>query len=130
MSVGTIARDPLDWTPQQPVRHGRVDMQIPVDLISGDGTCPGITWNVSSDGAFVGTSAALRVGQFVTLRLAIPGSRVPIGVKAEVRWTRGAGEAAGRPAGAGVEFVDPSIWASASISALLQAVTSWPSAPR
>src|SRR5262249_46053142 len=61
-------------------------------------------------------------GQQVALRLTIPGYSVPIVIKAEVRWVRALSAAEGAlPAGAGVRFISPSIVASASIAALLQA---------
>ena len=89
---------------------------------SGEEPIAAVTRNISPDGAFVATPWPLRVGQKVTLRLTIPGYSVPIVVKAEVRWVRAPGPTErALPAGAGVRFIDPSIGASASIAALLQA---------
>jgi uncharacterized protein (TIGR02266 family) len=126
MSLGAIDVDRIDWTRQEPLRHGRVGVEIAVELDGhGDGRA-GITRNVSAAGAFVATRAELRVGELVTLRLAIPGYSVAIPVRAEVRWVRPSAETAGRSAGAGLRFVEPSIAASASIAALLQGAVTGP----
>jgi len=126
MSIGAIDRERIEWTRQPPARSGRVGVQIrvgvqlPVDMQSGDEPIAAVTRNISPDGAFVATRWPLRVGQQVTLRLGIPGYGVPI--RAEVRWVRAPGAAeAAEPAGVGVRFISPSIGASASIAALLQA---------
>ncbi|HMF42198.1 MAG TPA: PilZ domain-containing protein [Polyangia bacterium] len=128
MSIGAIDRERIDWTRQPPARSGRigvqirVGVQIPVDMQSGEEPIAAVTRNISPDGAFVATRWPLRIGQKVALRLTIPGFSVPIVVKAEVRWVRALSAAEGAlPAGAGVRFISPSIAASASIAALLQA---------
>ena len=126
MSIGAIDRDRIDWTRQRPARTGRIGVQIrvgveiPVDMQSGEEPIAALTRNISPDGAFIATRWPLQVGQQVALKLTIPGFSVPILVNAEVRWVRGAGDAR-LPAGAGIRFVSPSIGASSSIAALLQA---------
>jgi type IV pilus assembly protein PilZ len=122
MSMGATEFDRIDRAQQQqPVRWGRVGIQIPVDVQGGQEGGAGITRNISRGGAFVATRRRLRIGERVTLRLAIPGYAVSISVTAVVRWIRAPGTDDGAPAGAGIQFVDPSIGASAAIVALLQA---------
>jgi uncharacterized protein (TIGR02266 family) len=121
MTFGAIHMGRIDWTPPQPAHRGRVGVELSVDLGAGAVTSAGRTRNISPDGAFIATGQALRVGEIVALRFAFPGYLVPVGVWAEVRWTRPAGEGGGGPIGAGVRFVDPSIAASAAIAALLHA---------
>jgi len=119
MTFGAINLGRIDWTPRQPEHRGRLGVELAVDLGAEGAASTGSTGNISPDGAFIATSRPLRVGELVALRFAFPGYLVPIGIWAEVRWTRGAGEgAAGRP-GAGVRFVAPSIAASAALAALL-----------
>jgi len=122
MSLAAIDWGRIDWTRQEPLRHGRVGVEIAVDLDGYGDARAGATRNLSAEGAFIATRAALRVGELVTLRFAFPGYNVPVVIRAEVRWVRPPVDAAGRPAGAGVRFVEPTIGAAASIAALLQAV--------
>jgi uncharacterized protein (TIGR02266 family) len=124
MSVAAIDPGRMDWAQQQPppARRGRAGVQIPLDLDDGAAEVwPAFTSNLSTDGAFVATRRSLWVGDLVTLRFAFPGYRVPVVVRAEVRWIRPAAQGDRQPPGAGVRFVNPSIAAAASIEALLQA---------
>ena len=109
----------FDDTSQSPARSGRAPVELPV-LVEGDGSmCAGITRNISQDGAFVATSRPPSVGERLTLRLAVPGHDVPLAIGAEVRWLRAIDDAAGRPAGIGVSFIDPPFGVSLCIAWLL-----------
>jgi uncharacterized protein (TIGR02266 family) len=122
MSLAAIDPDRIDWTRQEPppAGRGRVGIEIPLDLDDGGSeVAAAFTTNLSTDGAFVATRRALWIGEFVTLRFAFPGYRVPVIVRAEVRWVRPSGEGHRHP-GAGVRFINPSLAASTLIEALLQ----------
>jgi uncharacterized protein (TIGR02266 family) len=121
MSLAALDPGQTDWTRQEPpARRGRAGVEIPLDLDDGGSeVAAAFTSNLSADGAFVATRRALSVGELVTLRFAFPGYRVPVVVRAEVRWIRAVGEGR-RHAGAGVRFINPSIAAAVSIDALLQ----------
>ena len=117
MSVGAIASDDRDWAQQQGPRSGRADVEIAVDLHGWGGPTPGVTRNVSPEGAFVATPLLLPVGERVLLMLAVPGRRAPLAVRAEVRWSRETPENpdARRPGGMGLRFVDPPLDVSLAI---------------
>ena len=104
-----------------PPRSGRTPLEIPVELRSGDASAPGITRNISQEGAFVATRRPPSVGERITLRLVIPGHAVPLAVDAEVRWLRPIADTAGQPAGIGVSFVNPPYGVSLCIAWLLNA---------
>jgi Tfp pilus assembly protein PilZ len=113
----------FEWSRPDDVRHsparsGRARLEIPV-LVEGGVTCAGITQNLSQEGAFVATPRPPSVGEWVMLRLAVPGHDVPLAIKAEVRWLRPIDDAAGRPAGIGVSFMDPPFGVSLCIAWLL-----------
>ena len=122
MSLGAIADD-RDWVEQPGPRSGRADVEIAVDLHGWDGPMPGVTRNVSPEGAFVATPRLLPVGDRVLLMLAVPGRRAPLAVRAEVRWSREAPETpdARRPAGMGLRFVDPPLGVSVAMAELVDA---------
>lgn len=116
----------FDWgrvedVPQSPARSGRARLELPVELWSGDGSCAGITRNISQEGAFVAVHRPPSVGERVTLRLVVPGHAVPLAIAAEVRWLRPIDDAAGRPAGIGVSFVNPPFGVSLCLAWLLHA---------
>ncbi|HEY7375906.1 MAG TPA: PilZ domain-containing protein [Polyangia bacterium] len=119
MSIGASLISLVDPEQQHPPRRGRFGVAIRVEL-GGDGAdgAPASTRNISLEGAFITTRRALRVGEALKLRFWFPGYQVPISIPAEVRWIRPAGQGDNRPAGAGVQFVDPSIAASAAIVGL------------
>jgi uncharacterized protein (TIGR02266 family) len=121
MSLAAIDLGRNDWTRQEPpARRGRAGVEVPLDLDDGGAeVAAAFTTNLSADGAFVATRRALWVGELVTLRFAFPGYRVPVVVRAEVRWVRPVGVGPRHP-GAGVRFINPSLGASASIDALMQ----------
>ena len=110
---------PFDDVPQSSTRSGRAPVEIPV-LVEGAGAMSaGVTSNLSQEGAFVVTSRPPSVGERLTLRLAVPGHAVPLAIAAEVRWLREIDDAAGRPAGIGVSFLDPPFGVSLCIAWLL-----------
>lgn len=89
-------------------------------LVEADGVMStGVTRNLSQEGAFVATRRPPSVGERLTLRLAVPGHDVPLAISALVRWLRPIDDAAGRPAGIGVSFVDPPFGVSLCIAWLL-----------
>jgi len=97
-------------------------VEIAVDLHSTDGPLPGITHNISPDGAFVATPQLLAVGERLMLMLAFPGDRGPLAVRAEVRWSRPASAPdSRRPAGMGLRFVDPPLGVVLAIADLVEA---------
>ena len=123
MSLGAIASDPFDHVEQQAPRSGRAAVELAVDLHAWDGATAGVTRNISVEGAFVSASRLLPVGDRVMLMLAVPGSRTPLAVRAEVRWSRGTQESveARRPAGMGLRFLDPPLGVSLSLAELVDA---------
>jgi uncharacterized protein (TIGR02266 family) len=122
MSLGSITDGLIDRSRDPAPRSGRVDVEIPVDVRTGDASCAGVTTNISSAGAFVATRRLLPVGARITLRLAPP-SHAPLVVDAEVRWLRSGmwGDDDRRPAGMGVRFVDPTPLVSVSLADVLHA---------
>jgi uncharacterized protein (TIGR02266 family) len=123
MSLGAIASDGHDWARQQAPRSGRADVEIAVDLHGWHGPTPGVTRNVSPEGAFVATSRLLPVGERVMLMLSVPGRRQPLAVRAEVRWSREAAQVRDTrwPAGMGLRFVDPPLGVSLVMAELVDA---------
>lgn len=109
----------VDDARQSPARSGRAYLELPVELLADGASCPGITRNISQEGAFVATRRPPSVGERVTLRLVVPGHAVPLAIKAEVRWLRPIEDTAGRPAGIGVSFVDPPFGVSLCLAWLL-----------
>lgn len=92
MSIGAFeGRFDALW--DLPLRSGRARLEIPVDVRGAELSEPGVTRNISLDGAFVDTRRLLPVGERVTLRLFVPGFGVPFVVKAEVRWLRSVNDA-------------------------------------
>jgi uncharacterized protein (TIGR02266 family) len=122
MSFGASEFGFLEWVRDHAPRSGRAAVEIPVDLHGAEGPVPGVTRNISMDGAFVVTDRPLPVGARVMLRLAFPGDASPLAVRAEVRWARTDAAAPGerRPTGMGVQFVDPPLGVSLAIGELLE----------
>ena len=118
MSFGASEFERLEWA----TRAGRTAVEIPVDLHGAEGPVPGVTRNISLDGAFVATSQLLPVGARLLMMLVFPDEPRPLAVRAEVRWSRPAASVAddGRPVGMGVRFVDPPLGVSLSIGELLE----------
>ena len=72
-----------------PPRPQRVDLEIPVLLRSRAGIRPGLVKNICSGGLFVSTARLLAVGDWVVLRLTIPGATEAV----EKSWARFVGRA-------------------------------------
>jgi uncharacterized protein (TIGR02266 family) len=66
----------------------RVELQIEVGLSSDSNFYTGLTQDISTGGVFVATHQLHRVGQQVTVHLALPGQAEKITVESEVRWVR------------------------------------------
>src|SRR5262245_25340961 len=117
MSFGASEFGRLEWA----TRAGRTAVEIPVDLHGADGPLPGVTRNISLDGAFVATSQLLPIGARLLLMMVFPDETRPLAVRAEVRWSRPAASVAddGRPVGMGLRFLDPPLGVSLSIGELL-----------
>ena len=118
MSLGASEFGRLEWA----TRAGRTAVEMPVDLHGTDGPVPGVTRNISLDGAFVATSQLLPVGARLLMMMVFPDETRPLAVRAEVRWSRPAASVAddGRPVGMGLRFLDPPLGVSLSISELLE----------
>ena len=103
-------------------RSGRVDLELPVDLKTAEGSIPASTKNIGRGGVFVATDRLRRVGERLALTFTLPGSTDPIQVQSEVRWTRerSASQQGERVAGMGLRFVQPPIFATALIEEFLQ----------
>ena len=86
-SAAVASQGPESIQPQAP-RRGRSAAEIPVDLHGADGPFPGITRNISREGAFIATHQPLPPGTRFLLFLVFPGDRKPLAVRAEVRWVR------------------------------------------
>jgi len=118
MSLGTSDFGRLEWA----TRAGRIAIEIPVDLHGTEGPIPGVTRNISLDGAFVATNQLMPIGARLLMMMVFPDETRPLAVRAEVRWSRLAASALddGRPVGMGVRFLDPPLGVSLSISELLE----------
>lgn len=122
MSLGPIEAVPGDGVRQLAQRAGRAGVQIMVDVHGTDGPLPGVTHNISPDGAFIATPQLLPVGERLMLMLAFPGDRGPLAVRAEVRWTRTTIDPnPRRPTGMGLRFVDPPLGVVLAIADLVEA---------
>jgi uncharacterized protein (TIGR02266 family) len=101
-------------------RLGRVGLQVPVRLWSGDDSClQGTTQDLSIGGMFVATPRALPVGSRVAVQLSILDGVDPFEIEAEVRWSRAAATAAS-PAGLGLAFIAPMARAAFFVRVLLR----------
>lgn len=91
-------------------RQSRIDLRVPVVFGLGGEDVTAETSNVGLGGVFVATREPPPVGQWVSLRLALPDWDESLVVSGEVRWVRGAdnnGHPEGVP-GMGIKFVKPS----------------------
>jgi len=77
----------------------------------------GTSNNIGVGGVFVVTEERFSVGDRFTLEFTLPDHIHPTSIDAEVRWIR---EAAGRPLGFGMRFVNPSIGAMVALYDLLR----------
>ena len=123
MSLGPIDAVAGNGMRRLAQRSGRAGVAIAVDVHCTDGPLPGVTHNISPDGAFIATPQLLAVGERLMVMLAFPGDRGPLAVRAEVRWTRAAASATDerRPAGMGLQFVDPPLGVVLAIADLVEA---------
>ena len=117
-SAAVASQGPESIQPQAP-RRGRSAAEIPVDLHGAAGPFPGITRNISREGAFIATHQPLPPGTRFLLFLVFPGDRKPLAVRAEVRWVREAAPDE-RPPGMGVAFVDPPLGVTLAIADLIE----------
>jgi uncharacterized protein (TIGR02266 family) len=120
MSAATIEAPFSDGIREGVHRAGRAGVEIAVDLHSVDGPLPGVTRNISPDGAFVATPVVMAVGERLMLMLAFPNDRGPLAVRAEVRWSRPSSPDDRRPAGMGLRFVDPPLGVVLAIADLVE----------
>jgi uncharacterized protein (TIGR02266 family) len=121
MSLGTTEAPFVDGIRQGAQRAGRAAVEIAVALHSVDGPLPGVTRNISPDGAFVATPAVLAVGERLMLMLAFPGDRGSLAVRAEVRWSRPAAPGPDRrPVGMGLRFLEPPLGVVLAIADLVE----------
>jgi uncharacterized protein (TIGR02266 family) len=88
-------------------RSGRSDLEVEVDLRSGQESHAAMTKNIGAGGLFVATDRLRRVGERLALTFTLPGSTEPLSVDSEVRWIRPMPppDRAGRAAGMGLRFV-------------------------
>jgi len=101
-------------------RLGRIDLQVPVHLWNDDEGCVlGVTQNLCIGGMFVATPRSLPVGARVLVRLSILDGVEPVEIEAQVCWCRRNAADQAKPAGMGLEFVDPMIRAAMFVRVLL-----------
>lgn len=84
----------------------RIDMDLPVTLVSQEIEGSGIVKNVSRGGAFVETALPLRCADEVSLRFELPGSGRTLEPSARVIWRRNRYASRPTPDGAGLRFVE------------------------
>ena len=75
----------------------RVEERLDVELEVDGARHPAASRNVSTGGMFIETPLALKVGQRVKLKFAVPAQKDPIATEAEVRWVE--------QDGAGIRFI-------------------------
>jgi uncharacterized protein (TIGR02266 family) len=66
----------------------RYDVEIKVDLASDHNFYTGLTQNISAGGLFIATHVLRRIGDRITVKFTLPGSRKSLEVETEVRWIR------------------------------------------
>ena len=115
-------------TGAKPVQGGRdartaerYDVEIKVDLASDHNFYTGLTQNISAGGLFIATHVLRRIGDRITVKFTLPGSRKSLEVETEVRWIR-ENSALVRVDGAtgmGVRFINLSVAATNAIQKFL-----------
>jgi uncharacterized protein (TIGR02266 family) len=83
----------------------RCEVQIDIDVSSGQGSYTGVTRDLSEAGVFIATELVRPVGALVELVLHLPNRAVPLRCVGEVRWVRSAAPAKNLPPGLGLRFV-------------------------
>ena len=100
----------------------RIDLEVTVDLESAHNFFSGVASNISVGGLFIATREPRKIGELVTVRLALPGDDRSLTVDGVVRWIRaqeGSQEREGA-VGMGVQFLGLSPDAHAAISKFVQ----------
>jgi len=120
MSLDTIGSAGGDRPREHVLRCDRTGVAIAVDMHDTEGMSSGLTRDISPEGLFVATPAILPVGTRLLLLIALPDERGPLAVRAEVRWTRPTKAIPDeqRPAGMGLQFVDPPLGVVLAIAEL------------
>jgi hypothetical protein len=80
----------------------RHDVQLPMEVISGDSSRPAVIQNISVGGLYFYCDFPVERQQLFTVAFSIPTLEVPIRVETVVRWTEKIGEAT---TGVGVQFL-------------------------
>jgi uncharacterized protein (TIGR02266 family) len=101
----------------------RVELQLEVGLSSETNFYTGLTQDISTGGLFVATHHLHRVGQRLTVHLALPGNPVAVTVDCEVRWIREVSPLSGPQTitGMGLKFVSLTPQARLAIATFLKA---------
>jgi len=99
----------------------RLELELEVGLTSESNFYTGLTQDISTGGLFVATHHLRRVGQHVTVHLALPGAQ-KFSVDCEVRWIRESSALQGRDhtTGMGLKFVELTPQAPLAISTFLR----------
>lgn len=83
----------------------RVEMELDVDVTTGDASFTGFSGNVSTGGIYVAwhgfAGRTPRINERLNVSFSLPGIKEPIAATAEVRWSR-----SGTPGGIGAQFLD------------------------
>lgn len=103
---------------QLPPRPQRVDLEIPVQLRSRAGSGPGLVKNIGAGGLFVSTTRLLAVGDWMVVRLTIPGATEAVEILGEVRWSRPFQDLVDVPSGLGLRFVETPLRAAVLVMEL------------
>lgn len=89
--------------------HKRLEVkEIEVEYTTGDKFVKDFVKNISLGGMFIETMKPLAPGTIIKLKFIIPGQKVPINLKGEVRWTSYPKDVLRRthPPGMGIKFID------------------------
>jgi uncharacterized protein (TIGR02266 family) len=122
MAVAITDDTPLVGESANRSRLGRIDLEVPVHLWNDDEGCLlGVTRNLCIGGMFVATQRSLPVGARVLVRLSILDGVEPVEIEAQVCWARRVSVHQEKPAGLGLEFVDPMFRAAAFVRVLMHA---------
>lgn len=81
-------------------------------LRSRAGSGPGLVKNLCAGGLFVSTARLLAVGDWVVVRLTIPGATEAVEILGEVRWSRPFQDLVDIPSGLGLRFVETPVRAA------------------
>ncbi len=89
-------------------KHKRYTVELKVEYSTGDKFSADFAKNISHGGMFIHTTKPLDTGTIVNLRFYIPGQKVPLNLKGEVRWMVRPEEVRHRSQmpGMGIRFLD------------------------